>query len=195
MKNKIWFLSGLALFALAITITIISCNKEEEIKRYEPGRDSARIDFGTYFQDAERRADVFWGACDVAYQTNREQFMAACEANDFNRFKMITQLDDTFFEAFRDVIVQTQARIERDYPGVTTKYMETPCSECSGKALQKVGRYVRAHNGQAALADKLEPADCWFICSMACMSTLELYIPCVLTCVKMCNVYFNIWFL
>ena len=193
MKNKILIVLALALMAFAVTI--VSCSKDEENKSYVSDRDTARIDFGSYFQDAERRADIFWRACDAAYQANSEQFMAACEANDFNRFKMITQLDDAFFEEFRDVIMQTQAKIERDYPGITSKYMETPCSECSGKVLQKVGRYVHAHNGQAALVDKLEPADCWFICSMACMSTLELFVPCVLTCVKMCNVYFDIWFL
>lgn len=193
MKNKILILFGLALFAFAITI--VSCNKEEENKRYVPDRDTARIDFGSYFQDAERRADLFWRACDRTYQTNRDQFMAVCEMNDFDGFKRITQLDNAFFEEFRDDIVQAQARIERDYPGITSKYMETSCSECSGKVLQKVGRYVQTHNGQSALVDKLEPADCWFICSMACMSTLELFVPCVLTCVKMCNVYFNLWFL
>lgn len=193
MKNKILILFGLAFFAFAITI--VSCNKEDENKRYVADRDSARIDFGSYFQDAERRADIFWRACDRAYQTNPDQFMTACEMNDFDGFKRITQLDDAFFEELRDDIVQAQARIERDHPGITSKYMETSCSECSGKVLQKVGRYVQTHNGQAALVDKLEPADCWFICSMACMSTLELFVPCVLTCVKMCNVYFNLWFL
>lgn len=193
MKNKILILLGLALFVFAITM--VSCNKEEENKRYVPDHDSARIDFGSYFQDAERRADIFWRACDRAYQTNPDQFMTACEMNDFDGFKRITQLDDAFFEELKDDIVQAQARIERDHPGITSKYMETSCSECSGKVLQKVGRYVQTHNGQAALVDKLEPADCWFICSMACMSTLELFVPCVLTCVKMCNVYFNLWFL
>lgn len=195
MKNKIMILAVLAFLGSAMVV--VSCNKKDDIKD-EPKRticnhDTGSIDFGSYFQEAERQADAFWTACDIAYQTNRDPFMAACQANDFEGFKKVTHLDDAFFEEFRDIILQAQARIERDYPGIMSKYMETPCSECSGKALQKVGNYVHTHHGHAAEGDKLEPADCWFLCSLACMSTLELFIPCVLTCVKLCNVYFGMW--
>ena len=97
-----------------------------------------------------------------------------------------------FFEEFERELLKAAQNIEKDYPGISELYKESPCEDCSQKALQRVGNVVGNYSGNSAIViDKLDPRDCIFICSMACMSIWELYIPCVLACTEMCMRFNN----
>jgi len=103
-------------------------------------------------------------------------------------FKRITNLDEQFFEDFTNEILRAQSAIEADYPGISDEYRESPCNECINNALERVGKVVTAYHGNTANEiNYWDPKDCWFVCSLACMSTMELYIPCVLGCVELCT--------
>lgn len=115
-------------------------------------------------------------------------FLEVCNNNDFEQFKEITNLDADFFENFTNEVLDAQKKIEADYPGICDKYRESPCEECSQKALQRIGSYVSTNMGNSsAEVLTLDTRDCIFICSLGCMSTMELYIPCVLACTRLCS--------
>lgn len=186
-------LSVLGLFVCIILLgsIIVSCEKESQTKIVQNSIEN--IDFDRYFSKVENFEIEFWSACDNAYNSDSELFMAACNSNDFEKFKEITNLSSEFFESFTNEIMNAQAKIEKDYPGICDKYRESPCEECSQKALQRVGSYVNDNMGNSAeQVLKLGTRDCIFICSLGCMTTMELYIPCVLTCTRLCTLLSSI---
>ena len=198
MKKIIFGVTGTLLLAAGISIMVASCNKEE-IEKTNPEQLSSApptssVNFGAYYQEAEAMAAKFWSACDAAYQEHPKEFLAACERNDFEEFQKLTQLNPDYFEHFRAVLLKAQCEIEVDHPGITAQYRESPCSECAGTALPRVGNVVDSLQGHSALdMSKLDNSDCWFVCSLSCMATMELYVPCVLACVKICKKYMRNW--
>ena len=192
MKKRILLsIAGIACLAVATAIIVISCSKDD-VKNgttatfpEEMAGDS--VDFSPYYQDVEQLAAVFWRACDQAYNADHTHFLAVCESGDFQEFQRVTQLDADFFENFRQLLLNAQAQLEADHPGITARYAESPCTECSQDALSRIGKVESRHAG--AVAERkawFARRDCWFLCSLACMSTLELYVPCVLGCVELC---------
>jgi len=197
MKKIIFCVAGTLLFAAGISILVASCNKED-IEKTNPEQFSAAqsetIDFSTYYREAEALSSEFWEACDAAYQKHPQEFLAACQRNDFAEFQRITNLDPSYFEHFKAVLLKAQRKIEADHPGIAVQYLESPCSECANTALPRVGAVVDTLQGHSAeVMEKLETADCWFVCSLSCMATMELYVPCVLACVKICKKYMRNW--
>lgn len=198
MKKIILGVTGTLLLAAGISIMVASCNKED-INKTNPEQPSASpsvfsVDFGAYYQEADILAAEFWGACDAAYQKHPKEFMAACQRNDFAEFQRLTNLDADYFKHFKDVLLKAQQDIEADHPGITLQYSESPCSECATSALPRVGAVVDTLQGNSAVVmDKLDNSECWFVCSLSCMATMELYVPCVLACVKICKKYMRNW--
>jgi hypothetical protein len=192
MKKRILLsIAGIACLALATAVIVISCNKEDVKKDVAaPFPDEFAgdtVDFSIYYQEVEQLAIKFWAACDQAYNADRTQFLAVCESGDFQEFQRVTQLDADFFGHLKQLLLDAQARVEADHPGITARYAESPCTECSQDALMRIAKAEDRHAG-AVSAQKAWFArrDCWFLCSLACMSTLELYAPCVLGCVELC---------
>ncbi len=190
MKKKAFYTIGLVLVFCGICVAIVSCNKEKYHHDIQPeiSKDySSRIDFNTYYATSKELAVDFWAACDRAYGLDREMFLNICDNEDFEGFKEITGLDSAFFEGFKEELLNVLQNLEEDYPGICEQYYESPCEDCSRRALQRVGQVVHNYNGNSAVAiDRLDPRDCLFICSMACMSLAEAYIPCVLACTELC---------
>lgn len=198
MKKIILSVTGILLLTAVLSLTIISCNKEEIEKNNTelntPTSSFSEVDFHPYYEAAEKLARQFWAACDQAYQQNPEAFMQACKEKNFAAFQQVTQLDPGFFEHFQSVLLQAQLDIESDHPGISQQYRESPCSECAESALPRIGHLVDSLEGQSAVGmEKLETRDCWFVCSLSCMATMELYVPCVLACVKICKKYMQNW--
>ncbi len=177
------------LIGAGVLISVVSCNKgsetistENEVYKLE------NINFDEYFKEAKPFELAFWEACDKAYQTDPERFTEVCESNDFEQFKKITQLNTEYFDQFKEVLLEAQAHVEADYPGIIKQYQESPCNECATQSLQRIGKIVEETKGCcASKAESLTYKECIFICSMACMTTLELYVPCVIACVKICR--------
>ena len=198
MKKIIFGVTGTLLLAAGISIIVASCNKEDIEKtnseQLSAASPASSVDFGSYYQEAEKLSVEFWEACDAAYQKHQQEFLSACQRNDFAEFQRITNLDAAYFEHFKDVLLKAQQDIETDHPGITLQYRESPCSDCIVNALPRVGNVVDSLQGQSAVVmDKLNKRDCWFICSLSCMATMELYVPCVLACVKICKKYMQNW--
>lgn len=198
MKKIILGVTSTLLFAAGVSIMVASCNKDN-IEKTNPEQLSATppisaVDFGAYYQEAEILASEFWSACDAAYQKNQQEFLSACQRNDFAEFQRLTNLDAAYFEHFKDVLVKAQQEIEADHPGLSLQYSESPCSECAAGALSRVGAVVDTLQGHSAGAtEKLNNSDCWFVCSLSCIASMELYAPCVLACVKICKKYMQNW--
>lgn len=198
MKKIILGVTGTLLLAAGISIMVASCNKED-IEKTNPEQLSATpaissVDFSTYYQEAEVLATEFWSACDKAYQKHQQEFLSACQDNDFEEFQRLTNLDSDYFEHFKDVLLKAQAEIEAEHPGITAQYRESPCSECAASALPRVGVLVDTLQGHSAdAAEKLNNSDCWFVCSLSCIASMELYAPCVLACVRVCKKYMQNW--
>ena len=198
MKKIILGVTGTLLLAAGISIMVASCNKED-IEKTNSEQLSATpatssVDFSTYYQEAEVLATEFWSACDKAYQKHQQEFLSACQRNDFEEFQRLTNLDSDYFEHFKDVLLKAQAEIEAEHPGITAQYRESPCSECAASALPRVGALVDTLQGHSAdAAEKLNNSDCWFVCSLSCIASMELYAPCVLACVRVCKKYMQNW--
>lgn len=190
MSNKNIFTLSFILVAFGVCIAIVSFNKDTEIEISQ--QDNAKlstcpVDFSSYYKTSKEFSYTFWSACDRAYNSNRAAFLSACDNNDFETFKEITGLDSIFFDYFKTELITTMQNIEEDHPGISEQYNESPCEDCNQNALLKVGRVVSNYGGNSAVEIyKLEPRDCFFICSMACMSILEAYVPCVLACTELC---------
>jgi len=198
MKKIILSVTGTLLLMAVISLTMVSCNKEEIEKNNSelnsPTSSITEVDFSSYYEAAETLAQQFWTACDMAYQKTPEAFVQACKNNDFKTFQQLTNLDSDYFEQFKAVLLQAQTEIEADYPGISMRYQESPCTECVENALPRIGHFVDTLQGNsAANVEKLNNRDCWFVCSLSCMATMELYIPCVLSCVKICKKYMQNW--
>jgi len=135
MKKIILSVTGILLLTAVLSLTIISCNKEEIEKNNTelntPTPSFSEVDFHPYYEAAEKLARQFWAACDQAYQQNPEAFMQACKENNFAAFQQVTQLDPGFFEHFQSVLLQAQLDIESAHPGISQQYRESPCNECA----------------------------------------------------------------
>ena len=186
MKKILLSATGTLLLIAVISFMVASCDKEKTEK--------ANVEFASYYQEVEQLSAKFWSACDAAYQKHPQEFMATCQSNNFSEFQRLTNLDADFFEHFKEVLLKAQEKIESDHPGITAQYRESPCSECAATALPRVGAVVDTLQGHSATAtEKLNNSDCWFVCSLSCMATMELYVPCVLACVKLCKKYMQNW--
>ncbi|MBR4919173.1 MAG: hypothetical protein IKZ52_08165 [Bacteroidales bacterium] len=198
MKKIILGVTGTLLLAAGISIMVASCDKEE-IEKTNPEQLSATpatssVDFSAYYQETEVLATEFWSACDKAYQKHQQEFLSACQRNDFAEFQRLTNLDAAYFEHFKAVLLKAQAEIEADHPGITAQYRESPCSECAAGALSRVGAVMDTLQGHSVDATvKLNNTDCWFVCSLSCIASMELYAPCVLACVRVCKKYMQNW--
>ena len=198
MKKIILGVTGTLLLAAGISILVASCNKEDIEKTYPEQLSvtpsASSVDLSSYYQEAEKLSVEFWKACDVAYQKHQQEFLSACQRNDFSEFQRLTNLNAAYFEHFKDVLIKAQQEIEADYPGISLQYSESPCSECAASALPRVGNMVDSLHGQSAVVmDKLNNSDCWFVCSLSCIASMELYAPCVLACVKICKKHMQNW--
>jgi len=92
------------------------------------------------------------------------------------------------------VYKRQQMDIEADHPGIIECLSESPCTSCSKEALTRIGHVVDTLQGNSATyTEKMGNSDCWFVCSLSCMATMELYVPCVLACVKICKKYMRDW--
>lgn len=196
MKNRILSIAGVLALAILFTVAIVGCTKEDIKNTQNPTSEinsnivNDTIDFEAYYHEVERMADQFWAACGTAYQVNPGLFMEACSSNNFEAFKQQTGLDQAFFERFSNALVTAQQNIERDHPGAVERYSESPCSECADMALQRIGKVTKQRQENPAYKGNFYRRDCWFVCSLGCMATLELYVPCVLGCVELC-LYFT----
>lgn len=198
MKRIIISATSIILLATAITVMVVSCDKETISKTTDnqeyAGPPISSIDFSPYYQEVEKLSMRFWTACDDAYNKHPQEFMQICEENDFEAFQRLTCLNQDFFEHFTAALLQARTKVEADYPGISLQYGESPCAECAEKALTRVGHVVDTLQGNSAQnLDKMENRDCWFVCSLSCMATMELYVPCVLACVKICKKYMRNW--
>lgn len=190
MKKTLYYTLSAIVLCLTLTVTIVACNKDENQKSNTESAsyNLKEIDFGKYFQTVATMEHTFWEACDKAYKADAKNFEEICNSNDFEAFKIITGLDNSFFELFNAEVMEAQKNIEKDYPGICDQYRESPCETCKSQSLQKIGEIVVDCKGHSAInAAKLETNECIFICSMACMTTMELYIPCLLACTKVCK--------
>lgn len=189
MKRIFFRTLGSFLFVILAASIIVSCEKDSPSKSLQVFSLSIEnINFDKYFSGIQKFEIEFWEACDQAYKSNSNMFLEVCNNNDFEQFKEITNLDADFFENFTNEVLDAQKKIETDYPGICDKYRESPCEECSQKALQRIGSYVSTNMGNSsAEVLTLDTRDCIFICSLGCMSTMELYIPCVLACTRLCS--------
>ncbi len=199
MKKILLSATGIILFSATVVALIVSCNKEESIVK-DPNNHEyssialSSIDFSAYYQEAEAMSAKFWAACDIAYQNHPKEFMKACKENDFEAFQRITCIGPTFFEQFRNTLLKAQMDIEADHPGIIECLSESPCTSCSKEALTRIGHVVDTLQGNSATyTEKMGNSDCWFVCSLSCMATMELYVPCVLACVKICKKYMRDW--
>lgn len=186
MKKILLSATGTLLLIAVISFMVASCDKEKTEK--------TNVEFASYYQEVEQLSAEFWSACDAAYQKHQQEFLAACQRNDFAEFQRLTNLEADYFEHFKEVLLKAQQEIESDHPGISLQYSESPCSECAVNALPRIGNVVDTLQGHSATAtEKLNNSDCWFVCSLSCMATMELYVPCVLACVKLCKKYMQNW--
>lgn len=198
MKKIILSVTGTLLITAVLSLMFVSCNKDN-IENTNPNQETltptaSDVNFTPYYQEAESLSLQFWSACDAAYHKYPDAFLKACQDNDLATFQRLTNLNQEYFDHFKAVLLQAKADIESDHPGLCRQYDESPCSECTDLALPRIGQVVDSLQGNSAVCmEKLNNSDCWFVCSLSCMATMELYVPCVLACVKICRKYMQNW--
>lgn len=192
MKKR--FINALTILTMcsSMAICISACDKDEvrshsEATNNEEDTDLSTIDLSNYFQQSEQLLHEFWAACDKAFNTDAEAFLYACSNNDLNGFLEATGMTLAQLNHFQEVITQERAALEVDYPGICEKYKESSCHDCQQDALPRVGRIVMEYQGQVSTCTpKASAKMCIFICSMACMTTMELFLPCLAACASTC---------
>lgn len=191
MKEKLFSTVKTVLFLCLTGLLIASCDREEAQTQSqvnnEEGTDLSTIDFSNYFQQSECLLQNFWKACDKAYNTDSEAFLTACTTNNLSAFLEATGLTQLQLDEFKEIITKEREALEKDYPGISEEYYESSCQDCQQDALSRIGNIEQTHNGQvSASTPKANAKMCIFICSMACMTTLELYLPCLAACSTTC---------
>lgn len=196
MKRKKLNMTKAILCMCILSFMLCSCNKEKEkeenaiASERTNGHQLSTLELSSYFQESEKILHEFWVVCDRAYTNNREVFLQACCTNDLSAFLSSTGITAEQLEKYKATITAEREQLEHDYPGICDQYRESPCHDCQQTALNKIGNLVASYEGTYAQhASKASPKMCIFVCSMACMTTLEFYIPCLAACSTTCIKY------
>ncbi|MBR4135184.1 MAG: hypothetical protein IKU03_02080 [Bacteroidales bacterium] len=189
---KVWS----ALAAVLMMTAFVSCNKDQDKQETmeKPTVDAlqweSKPDFDAYFQKTTVLLQQFWLACDEAYYRDSVAFMRACQTESLSDLMGLIRIDEQQFRHFREVAMSELEQIEADYPGIRKTFYESPCQDCTEHALSHLGEVVAQSHGSLSKGDGSNLSMCVFVCSMACMTTMELYLPCLASCVSICHKYF-----